>query len=45
MGLGISLEALGENERARKAYERALQSGLSGDDVRRFVSGRLQALQ
>jgi tetratricopeptide (TPR) repeat protein len=44
MGLGISLEAMGQNDAARDAYERALQSGLSGEDVRRFVSGRLQAL-
>lgn len=45
MGLGISLEALGNKAGARESYQRALQGGLSGDDVRNFVKARLRLLQ
>jgi tetratricopeptide (TPR) repeat protein len=45
MGLGISLEALGNKVGAREAYQRALQSGLRGNDVRNFVNARLRILQ
>lgn len=45
MGLGISLEALGDKTKARDAYQHALQSGLSGNDVRAFVKARLRILQ
>jgi MSHA biogenesis protein MshN len=44
LGLGVSLEAQGEAQRARGAYERAHQIGLPSAELSNFANGRLRAL-
>lgn len=44
MGLGISLEALGQRRQALDAYRRAHESGVLGGAVQRFVERKLAEL-
>lgn len=44
MGLGISLEALGQNEAAIKAYNKALQDKQLTDSLRLYAQSRLNKL-
>ena len=45
MGLGLSLEALGDRARALQAYGRAQRLGTLTGEVRSFVDARVIALQ
>ncbi len=44
VGLGISLEALGEAQQASQAYSQALKSGNLHNDIARFTNNRLVVL-
>ena len=44
VGMGISLEALGQHSRAQQAYQRARTSGSLHGDIARFTDNRLIAL-
>jgi MSHA biogenesis protein MshN len=44
LGLGVSLEALGESARARQAFSKAQALGLAREDLSNYVQERLLAL-
>ena len=44
MGLGLSQEAMGENQQAREAFQRAQRAGGLGAEVLKYVQSRILAL-
>lgn len=45
MGLGISLEAMGKQQEARDAYQRAKATGVLSVELAAFVEQKLRQLQ